>query len=81
VQIAEAAEGAKSILVLTKVEASFTSLDPVGDRIYTTKGSYYLPDSLFNRQVNLQSLLRSFSKNDAVAIYLLNNEVYEIDKN
>jgi Cu/Ag efflux protein CusF len=81
VQIAEAAEGAKSILVLTKVEASFTSLDPLGDRIYTTKGSYYLPDSLFNRQVNLQSLLRSFKRDDNIAIYLLNNQVYEIDRN
>jgi len=80
VQVAEAANGAKSIVVLTKVEAAFTSLDPLGDRIYTTKGSYYLPDSLFNRQVNLQSLLHGLKKNDNVAIYLLNNQVYEVEK-
>ncbi|MED0680759.1 S-layer homology domain-containing protein [Aneurinibacillus thermoaerophilus] len=80
VQVAEATNGAKSIVVLTKVETTFNSLDPLGDRIYTAKQSYYLPDSLFNRQVNLQSLLRGLRKGDNVAIYLLNNEVYEIEK-
>ncbi|WCN37928.1 S-layer homology domain-containing protein [Aneurinibacillus uraniidurans] len=81
VQVAEAANGAKSIIVLSKVETTFTSLDPLGDRIYTAKSSYYLPDSLFNRQTQLQTLLNSLRKNDKVALYFLNNELYEIARN
>ena len=81
VQVAEASNGAKSIVVLQKVETTFTSLDPLGDRIYTAKSSYYLPDTLFNRQTQLQTVLNSLRKNDKVAIYLLNNEIYEIARN
>jgi hypothetical protein len=80
VQVAEASNGAKSIVVLTKVEDTFSSLDPLGDRLYTSKSSYYLPDSLFDRQKNLNSLLSSLKKGDKVNVYLLNNQVQEVEK-
>jgi hypothetical protein len=80
VQIVGVGNGAQNIVVFDKVEATFTQLDSYGDRIYTSKGSYYLPDSLFNRQSNLDSVLKSLKKNDKVFIYMFKNEIYEIEK-
>jgi hypothetical protein len=80
VQIAGIEVGEQSILVLDKMETTFTQLDSYGDRIYTAKGSYYLPESLFTRQLNLESVLESLRKNDKVNIYMFKNEVYEVEK-
>lgn len=81
IQLSEASNGLRNIVVLKKVATVFQQLDAAyRDRIYTAQGSYYLPDSLFARHPNLDSLLNSFVRNDKINIYLLDNQVYEIEK-
>ncbi|WCK54303.1 S-layer homology domain-containing protein [Aneurinibacillus sp. Ricciae_BoGa-3] len=78
VQVADATNNTKTVSVMKAIQTTFTSLDPLGDRVYTTVGSYYLPQSLFNRLPNLDTTLRGINKNDKIVIYQFNNEVYDI---
>ncbi|WP_027415175.1 S-layer homology domain-containing protein [Aneurinibacillus terranovensis] len=80
VQVAGASTGGKTINVMKRIDAIFTSLDPAGDRVYTTTSSYYLPDSLFNRQPAITTFLHGLNKNDKISIYMFNNQVYDIAK-
>ncbi|MED0671847.1 S-layer homology domain-containing protein [Aneurinibacillus aneurinilyticus] len=81
IQIAESSNGAKEILVLKKISTTFNQLDPAyRDRVYTADGSYYIEDSLFARQPNLNQLLDSLKRGDKVNLYLMDNKLFDIEK-
>ncbi|WP_047150856.1 S-layer homology domain-containing protein [Aneurinibacillus tyrosinisolvens] len=80
VQVAESSNGTKSILVMDKIETTFNELDKYGDRVYTPKGSYYLPADLFARQPNLNTMLKGLKKDDKIVLYMSNSKVYDIAK-
>ncbi len=81
VQISEASNGLKNIVVLKKISTTFNQLDAAfRDRVYTAQGSYYIPDSMFARQPNLNQVLDSLRKGDKINLYLMDNKLYDIEK-
>lgn len=81
VQISEASNGLKNIVAMKKISTTFTQLDAsYRDRVYTAQGSYYIPDSLLARQPNLNQFLDSLRRGDKINIYLMDNQLFDIEK-
>jgi endonuclease YncB( thermonuclease family) len=81
VQISEASNGLKNIVAMKKISTTFTQLDgSYRDRVYTAQGSYYIPDSLLARQPNLNQFLDSLKRGDKINVYLMDNQLFDIEK-
>lgn len=81
VQISESSNGLKNIVAMKKISTTFTQLDgSYRDRVYTAQGSYYIPDSLLARQPNLNQFLDSLRRGDKINIYLMDNQLFDIEK-